>query len=67
MVPAGIRLDLVDRTVFLPDEVRIQLEGRSTPYGAKTHRIAADEKYLAIPVGNYVEVIVGRGPLQLKL
>uniref|UniRef100_A0AAV1UQN1 Uncharacterized protein n=1 Tax=Peronospora matthiolae TaxID=2874970 RepID=A0AAV1UQN1_9STRA len=64
MVPAGIRLDLADGTVCLPDEVRIKLEGRRSPYGMKIQLIDADEKYLAIPVGDSVEVSVGRGPLQ---
>ena len=66
MVPDEIRLDLADRTVCLPDEVRIQLEVRIPPYGANIHRIAADEKYLAILVDNAVEVNVGRGPLKPK-
>ena len=60
MVPDEIRLDLADETVFLPDEVRIQLEGRRSPYEAKIQLIAAYEKYLAIPVGYSVEVNVGR-------
>ena len=67
MVLAGIRLDLADGTVCLPDEVKIQLEGRRTQYGAKIQWIAADEKYLAIPVGNSVEISIGRGPPQAKL
>ena len=61
MVPAGIRLDLADGTVSLPDEVRIQLEGRRPPYGKKILRIDANKKYLAILVGNSVEVNVGPG------
>ena len=32
MVPAGIRLDLADGTLCLPDEVRIHLAGRRPPY-----------------------------------
>uniref|UniRef100_A0AAV1TZ67 Uncharacterized protein n=1 Tax=Peronospora matthiolae TaxID=2874970 RepID=A0AAV1TZ67_9STRA len=67
MVPAGMRLDMADGTVCLPDEARIQLEGERSPNGAKIRQIAADEKNLAIPVGDSVEVNVGRGPLQLKL
>ena len=34
MVPAGIRLDLADETVCLPEKVKFQLEGRRPPYGA---------------------------------
>ena len=30
MVPAGIRLDMAEGTVCLPDEIRIQLAGRKT-------------------------------------
>ena len=66
MVPTGISLVLADGTVCLPDDVRIQLEGRSPQYGAKIQRIAADEMYLTIPVDNSVEVNVGRGPPQSK-
>ncbi|KAG2775203.1 hypothetical protein PC129_g21553 [Phytophthora cactorum] len=33
MVPAGIQLDLADRVLCLPDEVRIQLMGRRPLYG----------------------------------
>ena len=67
MVPAGIHLDLANGTVCLPEKVRIPLEGRRPPYGAKIQQIVADEKYLAIPVGNPVEVNVGRGLIQSKL
>ena len=63
MVPAGIRLDLADGTFCLPDKVRTQLEGRRPQYGEKIQQIAADEKYLAILVGNSVDANVGRGPL----
>uniref|UniRef100_A0AAV1T0U1 Peptidase A2 domain-containing protein n=1 Tax=Peronospora matthiolae TaxID=2874970 RepID=A0AAV1T0U1_9STRA len=64
MIPAGIRLDLADGTVCLPDEVRIQMDGTRSPYGAKIQRIAADEKYLAIPVGDSGEINVGRVTMQ---
>ena len=33
MVPAGIRLDSADRTLVLPDEVRIHLAGHRPLYG----------------------------------
>ncbi|ETM98286.1 hypothetical protein PPTG_19671, partial [Phytophthora nicotianae INRA-310] len=33
MVPAGIRLDLPDGTLCLPDEIRFQLSGRRPLYG----------------------------------
>ena len=35
MVPAGIRLDLADGTLCLPDGVRIHLSGRRPPYSVK--------------------------------
>ncbi|POM69835.1 LOW QUALITY PROTEIN: Hypothetical protein PHPALM_13843 [Phytophthora palmivora] len=35
MVPAGIRLDLADGTICLPDEVRLQMAGRRPLYGDK--------------------------------
>ncbi|POM71343.1 Hypothetical protein PHPALM_12107 [Phytophthora palmivora] len=42
MAPAGIRLDLADGTLCLPDEVCIQLVG--------------DANYIAIPVADSLEV-----------
>ncbi|GMF56553.1 unnamed protein product [Phytophthora fragariaefolia] len=38
MVPAGIRLDLADGTICLPDEVRIQLAGPRSLYGDKVEQ-----------------------------
>ncbi|GMF15143.1 unnamed protein product [Phytophthora fragariaefolia] len=38
MVPPGIRLDLADGTICLPDEVRIQLAGRRPLYGDKVEQ-----------------------------
>ena len=35
MVPAGVRLDLADGTLCLPDEVRIHLSGRLPDYDAR--------------------------------
>ena len=37
MVPAGMRLDLADGTLCLPDEFRISLAGRR-PSGSQYHR-----------------------------
>ena len=62
-----MRLDLTDGTVFLPEEVKTQLVVRRPPYGAKMQQIAADEKYLAIPMSNSVDVKEGQGPPQSKL
>ena len=33
MVPAGLRLDLANGALCLPEEVRIHLSGRRTAYG----------------------------------
>ncbi|KAI9989564.1 hypothetical protein PInf_019849 [Phytophthora infestans] len=43
MVPAGVRLDLVDATLCFLDEMRIQLSGRRPLYGAKMRNIRADK------------------------
>ncbi|GMF55403.1 unnamed protein product [Phytophthora fragariaefolia] len=41
MVPAGIRPDLVDGSICLPDEARIQLAGRRPLYGDNVEHIIA--------------------------
>ena len=43
MVPAGIRLDMADGTICLPDEVRIQLAGRKTLYGGQMSDVKLDQ------------------------
>ncbi|GMF49079.1 unnamed protein product [Phytophthora fragariaefolia] len=50
MVPAGIRLDLADGTICLPDEVRIQLAGRRPLYGDKVELVM---------MGGYYEIDMG--------
>ena len=40
MLPAGIRLDLADETLCLPDEVKIHLAGRRPPYGVNINPIS---------------------------
>ena len=35
MVPSGVRFELADGTLCLPDEVRVQLSGRRTLYDAR--------------------------------
>ncbi|GMF46131.1 unnamed protein product [Phytophthora fragariaefolia] len=50
MVPAGIRLDLADGTICLPDEVRIQLAGRRPLYGDKVEQVT---------MGGYCEIDIG--------
>ncbi|EGZ18317.1 hypothetical protein PHYSODRAFT_499888, partial [Phytophthora sojae] len=55
MVPAGIRLDLADGTLCLPDEVRIQLSGRRPLYSDKAQSVKLD-RYLQLGVGESVEL-----------
>ncbi|CAI5718033.1 unnamed protein product [Peronospora effusa] len=56
MVPAGIRLDLADGTLCLPDEVRIQLAGRRPPYQTNRQPITINDQYVVIPVGGSTEL-----------
>ena len=51
MVPAGIRLDLPDGTLCLPDEVRIGLAGRIPPYRSKISAVNLNDRYVSIPAG----------------
>ena len=62
LVPAGIRLDLADGTVCLPDKVRINLAGRRLIYGAKVHMINANDQHTVMPVGESAEVMINKGP-----
>ncbi|GMF59293.1 unnamed protein product [Phytophthora fragariaefolia] len=58
MVPAGIRLDLADGTICLPDEVRIQLAGRRPLYGDKVEQVT---------MGGYCEIdICGSEEVRLR-
>ena len=57
MVPAGIRLDLVDGTLCLPNEFRIQLSGRRTVYG---NRVAE------VKLGQYARILA-HGCLEVPL
>ena len=50
MVPAGIRLDLADKTLWLPEEVRIQLPGRRTVY---------DNRVSDVELGQYARILAG--------
>ncbi|KAE8891462.1 hypothetical protein PF003_g24556 [Phytophthora fragariae] len=59
MVPAGIRLDLADGSLCLPDEVRIQLSGRRQLYNVKA-RIVRLDQHLQIDVGDSMEVPLRR-------
>ncbi|GMG15062.1 unnamed protein product [Phytophthora fragariaefolia] len=43
MVPAGVRLDLADGSLSLPDEIRIHLAGRRPLYGEKVPQVKLDD------------------------
>ncbi|CAH0489044.1 unnamed protein product [Peronospora farinosa] len=59
MVPAGIRLDLADGTLCLPDEVRVQLTGRRTLYNTRVSDVKLG-RYVQISVGGCTEVPLKR-------
>ena len=59
MVPAGIRLDMAEGTVCLPDEVRIQLAGRKTLYNSHVSEVKLG-KYVNLPATKFVEVPLKR-------
>ena len=67
MVPAGIRLDLADGTLCLPDEVRIGLAGRKPPYRLTLQVINVNDQHVVIPVGKSTEIRIGAGPHKAKL
>ena len=67
MVPAGIRLDLADETLCLPEEVRIHLAGRRPPYGSAVHLIHVSDQHVVIPVGEPAEVKIGKATPSSKL
>ncbi|POM61922.1 hypothetical protein PHPALM_28985 [Phytophthora palmivora] len=55
MVPAGIRLDLADGTICLPDEVRLQMVGRRPLCGDKIEHVCWKDHYW-IDVGQTAEI-----------
>ena len=67
MVPAGVRLDLADGTLCLPDEVRIHLSGRRPTYGAKIQNITTMDQHVIIPAGESREVKAGIKKTNTKL
>ncbi|OWZ07963.1 hypothetical protein PHMEG_00019571, partial [Phytophthora megakarya] len=54
MVPTGVRMDLADGSMRLPDEVGIPLNGRKGLYGEKVRSVIL-ERSLRIPVGRSEE------------
>ena len=67
MVPSGIRLDLADGTLVLPDEVRIHLAGRRPLYGSSMQPIVIPEQHVILPVGRSTEIRIGNVQLNAKL
>ncbi|OWZ01529.1 reverse transcriptase, partial [Phytophthora megakarya] len=55
MVPAGVRMDLADGSVRLPDEVGTPLNCRKRLYGEKVRSVIL-ERSLRIPVGQSEEI-----------
>ena len=60
-------MDLADRTIYLPDEVRIGLAGRKPPYLSTIQAINLNDQHVVIPVGRSTEVRIGIGPPKTKL
>ena len=52
MVPAGIRLDLADGKLCLPDEVRIGLAGRKPLYRSTIQAINLSDHYVVYQSAN---------------
>ncbi|GMF58178.1 unnamed protein product [Phytophthora fragariaefolia] len=61
MVPAGIRLDLADGSLFLPDEVKIQLSGRRQLYRVNSQLVTLDQP-LEVPEAEAIEIPIRSGP-----
>ncbi|KAE8900378.1 hypothetical protein PF005_g22910 [Phytophthora fragariae] len=59
MVPAGVRLDLADGTLCLPDEVRIQLSGRRPLYG-RSHQLFQLDDNAHLDIAETLEVPIRR-------
>lgn len=59
MVPAGVRLDLTDGSVCLPDEVRVRMSGRRQLFSDRARLITVDHLAMVAP-GQSVEIPVRR-------
>ena len=51
LVPAGIRLDLTEETLCLPEEVRISMAARRPPYRSTIQAINVKDQHVVICVG----------------
>ena len=67
MVPAGIRLDLADGALCLPDEMRSGLAGQKPTYLSTMRAINLNDQHVIISVGKLTEVRIGDGPPKAKL
>ena len=66
-VPAGVRLDLADGTLVLPDEVIIHLAGRRPLYGSSMQPIVIPEQHVVIPISRLIEISIGNTKFNAKL
>lgn len=66
MASVGVRLDLADGTLCLPDEPRICLAGRRIPYRSNVLPINLNHQHIAIPAGRSTEVRIGVNHMKSK-
>ena len=59
MVHAGVRLNLADGALCLPEEVRIHLAERRPAYESNIQHVTANDQHMVIPVGKSREVKIG--------
>ena len=62
MVTAGIRLDLADGTLYLPDEVCISQAGREPSYGSTIQAVNIIDQHAVLPVCRLTKVRIGTEP-----
>uniref|UniRef100_A0AAV1UQ09 Uncharacterized protein n=1 Tax=Peronospora matthiolae TaxID=2874970 RepID=A0AAV1UQ09_9STRA len=67
MVPAGVRLDLADGALCLPEKIRIHLAGRRPAYGSKIQHVTAEDQHVVIPVGESRKMKTAIGGAKMKL
>ena len=67
MIPADVRLDLIDGTLCLSDEVRISLSWRRPPNRSTIHVVKVKDQHVVILVGGLTEVRFGKIPPKANL
>ena len=67
MAPAGIRLDLADGKLCVPDEVCIGLAGRKPLYRSTIQAMNVNDQHTVNPVGKPTKVRIGVAPPRAKL